>query len=100
MRRNGGGLGLLAAALLGLAGCASTDPFNKPPKHPEEYIQPPDLVKFSQPPKYRDSDLNQDTPPKQGFAGGPNGMGGMGGMGGMPGAGMGSVMGGAPGRSY
>jgi hypothetical protein len=96
MRRNGGGLGLLAA-LLGLAGCASTDALTKPPKHPEEYIQPPDLVKFSQPPKYRDTDLNQDTPPKQSSAGGPNGMNGMGAR---PGAGMGPGIGGIPGRTY
>jgi hypothetical protein len=84
MRRTTAGLGLLAAALLGLAGCKS-DPYLKPPKAPEVYAVPPaDDARFAGPPKFPPGTLNQDnihknreidTPAAFGAGGGPGGVG-------------------------
>jgi hypothetical protein len=54
MLRYWGGLGLLSAALWGLAGCATTESeIKKPPKPPEEYKLPPeDDPRFNKPVEY------------------------------------------------
>jgi hypothetical protein len=100
MRRLWDATRLLTIALLGLAGCRTTDPPTKPPKPPEEYKLPPDADRrYSQPPEYPKDSLNKDPGPKNSGMGGPGGMGGRGGMGGpsMPGMGM---SGGGSGRPY
>src|SRR2546421_527013 len=62
MRRLWEGLSLWAAALLAVAGCASTAPVTKPPKHPEEYVLPPaEDARFSRPPQYPKGSLNNDV---------------------------------------
>jgi hypothetical protein len=71
------GLGLLAAAVLGLAGC-TTDNLVKLRKHPDEYNVPPaDDLRYSQPPQYAKELLNRDVivkPEKDGQGpGGPQG---------------------------
>jgi hypothetical protein len=86
MRRLSIWLGLPLATLLGAAGCASTENL-KPPKHPDEYVLPPENdVTYSEPPKYDKSLLNQDhisiaadseqTGPGSGIRGPGGGMGG------------------------
>jgi hypothetical protein len=86
------GLGLLAAALLGLVGCA-TDNQVKAPKHPEEYNVPPeDDRRYSQPPEYAKELLNKDVIVKPdkgdgGPGGPPGGPGGSRSAGGPMGAG-------------
>jgi hypothetical protein len=56
-------MGWLAAALLGLAGCFTTESNNlKPPPHPEEFILPPsDDPRFSTWIAYPKETLNTDT---------------------------------------
>jgi hypothetical protein len=55
------GLGLLVAALIGLAGCASTDDNARPPRRPEEYTLPPDDPRYAQPPNFPKGTLNNDV---------------------------------------
>ena len=84
MRRIGDGLGMLVVSLLGLVGCASTEPHLKPPKQPEAYVLPPtDDPRYSEPIRYPDGTLNKDTLRKGDLAapGGPEGPGGSGGPG-------------------
>jgi hypothetical protein len=87
MRRLWDGLGVVLAALFGVAGCASSDVALQRPKHPEEINVPPESdSKFSQPPKYPDGYLNKDMPGKNtDFPNGPNGPPGAGGLNGMGG---------------
>jgi hypothetical protein len=56
-------MGCLSAALLGLAGCFTTESNNlKPPPHPEEFILPPsDDPRFSTFIAYPKETLNADT---------------------------------------
>jgi hypothetical protein len=75
----------LGAVLLVAAGCWTTEPTVKPPPHPEEYVPPPNDLRFTQPPVFpkeaqRDFQKNSDDsnglgpPGKQGpkfGAGGP-----------------------------
>jgi hypothetical protein len=59
MRRDGNGLRWLGAALFCLAGCWTTKPEYRPPKHPEEFVAPPSGdARFSQPPAYPKQLLN------------------------------------------
>jgi len=65
------GLGILVAALIGLAGCA-TDDHAKPPKHPEEYTLPPDDKRYQTPPEFPKGTLNNDNIHKNKDVGDPN----------------------------
>jgi hypothetical protein len=59
------GLGLIGTALLGLAGCWTTDTQIKPPPNPEEYVIPPaDDPRFAAPPAFPEKTLNQGLPKK------------------------------------
>lgn len=60
MRGTGKGLGLVGAALLGLAGCWTTDRPPKPSPNPEEFILPPQgEARFSQPPSFPQKTMNE-----------------------------------------
>jgi hypothetical protein len=62
MRRVPAGLGWLAASLLGVVGCYSTEPNLKPAPHPEEYVLPPsDDARFSSYISYPKELLNTDS---------------------------------------
>jgi len=89
MRRLSIWFGLPLATLIGGAGCANMENF-KPPKHPDEYVLPPENdAAFSEPPKYDKKLLNEDhisiaaDADASGPGGGMRGPGG--GMGGGPG---------------
>jgi hypothetical protein len=82
------GVRFLGAFFLVAAGCWTTEPAVKPPPHPDEYVPPPNDLRFSVPPVFpkeaqREFQKNPDqldglTPPaRQGprFGGG-SGMGG------------------------
>ena len=59
-----GGVGLLAAALVALAGCA-TDNRIRPPKQPEQYNSPPaNEERYAGPPPYPKGSLNKGLPRK------------------------------------
>jgi hypothetical protein len=73
-------LGLVTAVLLGLAGCKTPPQQIKPPRQPEEYVEPPDGDKrYDGPVEYPKGTLNQDrAAPKEfvppgapGSSGGP-----------------------------
>jgi hypothetical protein len=87
------GLSLVGAAVLGLAGCWTTDKPPKPAPNPEEFILPPESeARFSQPPTLPAKAMNENLRPRDrekedgvpaGFrapgrmgAGGPGGPGG------------------------
>jgi hypothetical protein len=54
------GMGVLTAALLALTGCQK-DAYLRPPKPPEVLMAPPaEELRFSQPPEYPKSVLNED----------------------------------------
>jgi hypothetical protein len=60
------GIGLLTAAVITFAGCKK-DPYLRPPKAPEQLIAPPvEDPRFSQPPDYPKSVLNEDKLKKPG----------------------------------
>jgi hypothetical protein len=42
----------LGAILLVAAGCWTTEPALKPPPHPDEYVAPPNDLRFSMPPVF------------------------------------------------
>ena len=51
----------LSFAIIGLAGCGTTQTVIKPPKHPEEFVVPPsDDARFSSVPAYPKGTLNND----------------------------------------
>lgn len=92
MQRQGTGLGLLLAALIAFAGC-QTQPYLRPPKPPEQLVAPPaEDVRYSQPPDYPKSVLNEDRIRK------PNGDKDNGDPSAMPRGGMSKS--GGPGSSY
>jgi hypothetical protein len=93
MRGWGIGMRWLAAVLLGLAGCHSTDPNNLKPDLPEEFVLPPDDPRFNAPVPYPKEVLNQGLPKKDPGRGG-EGMRGPGSGMGRFGAGAGPGMGG------
>jgi hypothetical protein len=62
MRGTRAALGLLLAALLGAAGCRSTDEHLKPPKNQEEYTVPPDNDRrYSGPIEFPKETMEQDV---------------------------------------
>jgi hypothetical protein len=77
MRRQWTGLVLLTAALFILAGCKK-DPYLRPPKAPEQLVAPPvEEARYTLPPEYPKSVLNEDRIKKPGSdkdAGGPGAM--------------------------
>jgi hypothetical protein len=79
----------LGVVLLAASGCWTTEPAVKPPPHPEEYVAPPNDLRFTMPPVYPkeaqrdlqkspDNPNGTDQPAKQGprFGAGGPGMGG------------------------
>lgn len=72
------GLGIVLAALIGLAGCASTDDHAKPPRRPEEYTLPPDDRRYQSPPDFPKGTLNNDVIHKNKDVGDPKDDGGSG----------------------
>jgi hypothetical protein len=89
MRGKQFGIRGLGAVLLLAAGCWTTDPAIKPPPHPDEYVAPPNDLRFTAPPvfpkeaqrefqKTGDDPNGLDKPGKQGprFGAGGPGMGG------------------------
>jgi hypothetical protein len=65
---------MIGSALLGLAGCWTTEPQLKPPPAPEEYVIPPaDDPRFSAPPAFPPNTLNQGLPKKDKELLDPNG---------------------------
>ena len=59
-------LGLSVAAVLGLAGCWTTDTPPKPAPNPEEFILPPLAdARFAQPPSYPDKAMKENLRPKE-----------------------------------
>jgi hypothetical protein len=61
MRKTRNGLSFVSAALLGLAGCWTTDKPPKPTPNPEEFILPPDSeARFSQPPNFPAKSMNEN----------------------------------------
>jgi hypothetical protein len=91
-------LGLLAAVLLGLCGCTTTDQQITPPKMPEEFRSPPPEDRYTGPPKFPRDTLNQGLIRRQDDTGTPA-PGGPGSPG-NPRGGSGSLRGPAPGPSY
>ncbi len=75
-------VGLLAAVLLGLGGCVTSDNQVRPPPRPEEYNSPPvDDVRYTSPPQFPKDTLNkglirQQDDLNQGGPGGPGNPGG------------------------
>jgi len=58
--------GLAGAALLGLAGCWTTDKPPKPAPNPEEFILPPIAdARFAQPPSYPEKAMKENLRPRQ-----------------------------------
>jgi hypothetical protein len=60
-------LGCLGVLLVAAAGCWTTEPAVKPPPHPEEYVPPPNDLRFSVPPVFpkeaqREFQKNPDSP--------------------------------------
>jgi hypothetical protein len=87
-----GGIGVLAVALLGAAGCLTNDAhLKKPPKQPEVYAVPPEDPRYDKPIEYPKETMDRDPlqqkskndqgpgqpgGPNRFRAGGGNGMGG------------------------
>jgi hypothetical protein len=65
MRGTWKGLILAGAALLGSAGCWTTDKPPKPSPNPEEFILPPIAdARFSQPPTFPDKAMKENLRPR------------------------------------
>ncbi len=91
-------LDLLAAVLLGLCGCTTTDQQVQPPEMPEEFRSPPPEDRYTGPPKFPRETLNQDQirRPDENGTPAPGGPGSPG----NPRGGSGPIRGPAPGPSY
>jgi len=59
------GMGLLSAAVLGLAGCQTANTTIKPPLHEEYTLPPADDSRFSSPPAYPKETLDSSQFNKQ-----------------------------------
>jgi hypothetical protein len=66
MRRIRDMLGLLLLIQVGLAGCTTSEPQLKPPKHPEEYNAPPENdPRYNKPIEYPKETMDQDFQKKK-----------------------------------